>query len=394
MSFADHIKRRLDELEAAGTLRIPRELHGPQGPSLLLDGRRVLVFCSNNYLGLASDPRILQALGAALESTGAGSGASRHVSGTSTIHRAAEQRLAAFVDLPASLLFASGYAANLGAIQALVGPGDVVFSDALNHASLIDGCRLSRAEVYVYRHLDAGHLGALLERHCSTDRAALVVTESYFSMDGDIGALGAIEVLARKHGAGFMVDEAHALGVLGPSGFGLCAEQGAQPDILVGTLGKAFGLAGAFVAGQPDTVRLVENRARSFVFSTAIPPAIAAAAITATDIIEAANAERQRVTDLADRLRSGLRELGFRVTDGRGPIIPVHVGPPEATMQLSQALLEQGVFVHGIRPPTVPSGTSRLRVTVMATHSDDDVCAALDAFRAVRGMYHTIYNDT
>jgi 8-amino-7-oxononanoate synthase len=278
------------------------------------------------------------------------------------------------------LLFGSGYAANVGTIQALLGPGDAIFSDALNHASLIDGCRLSRARVHIYRHADPEHLSAMLRAHRPQARAALVVSESLFSMDGDVPPLRDIAALARSHEAGLLVDEAHALGVLGPEGRGLCTAEDVDADLRVGTLGKAFGLSGAFIAGDPEVLHLIQNRARSFVFSTAPPPALAAAAVAAADLVEEADAARATLRRHAARLREGLSASGYHVLDGAGPIIPILVGDAARTMALSGALLERGVFVHGIRPPTVPPGTSRLRVTPMATHSDEQIEAALDAF--------------
>lgn len=392
-AFEEHATRLLADLEAMDLLRAPREVAGSQGPILTVDGKRVVVLCSNNYLGLAGDPRLERALAAGLAEHGAGAGASRHVSGTSTAHRQAEQRLAAFVRLPRALLFATGYGANVGAIPALVGAEDAIFSDALNHASIVDGCRLSRADIHIFRHRDPEHLGALLASLRTKYRTALVVTESLFSMDGDCAPLRDFDSLCRRYDTGLYVDEAHALGVLGPDGAGLCTRDGVTPDVLVGTLGKALGLAGAFVAGRDSVVRLVENRARSYVFSTALPPAIASAAVTAADIVAGADGARARLSLLAARLREQLAGLGFRVGAGHGPILPVHIGPSAETMQVSRTLFELGVFIHGIRPPTVPAGTGRLRVTPMATHSDADLDAALEAFRRVAGLYQSIIRD-
>jgi 7-keto-8-aminopelargonate synthetase-like enzyme len=258
--------------------------------------------------------------------------------------------------------------------------GDAIFSDALNHASLVDGCRLSRARIYVYRHLDTDHLSWLLERHRSQHAAALLVTESVFSMEGDIAPLATLRALSLRHRAGMMVDEAHALGVLGPRGRGVCARDGIVPDLLMGTLGKSFGCSGAFVAGSPATVRLIENRARSYVFSTAPPPALARAIVTATDLVESADERRQTLQSHAALLRGGLQREGYRLLPGNSWIIPVVIGPPTTTMVLSAALAEHGVFVHGIRPPTVPAETSRLRVTPIATHTSIHLANALRAF--------------
>jgi 8-amino-7-oxononanoate synthase len=298
-------------------------------------------------------------------------------------HRDAEVAYADFVGTPAAVLFSTGYAANVGTVQALAGPGDVVFSDALNHASLIDGCRLSRAKVYVYSHRDPEHLESLLREHRPRSRRALIVTDSLFSMDGTTAPLRDLEVLARRFDAGLLVDEAHALGVFGPSGRGLAAAQGVEPDVLVGTLGKSFGVAGAFVAASEEVVSLIRNRARSFVYSTAPPPLLARAAIAALTLVRGADAARESLLSHADKLRSELRLLGFEVPDGNSQILPVLIGENDRTMQLSARLLDQGIFVQGIRPPTVPEGTARLRLTAMATHRPEHIDRAIDAFASL-----------
>lgn len=386
MDFDEHIRRALADLEERALLRNPRIVHGAHAAELELDGRSVLCLCSNDYLGLAADPRIAEAASAAMHQHGFGAGASRHISGTSVLHTQLELALASFVQLPAALLFATGYAANVGALQAVVGSGDAVFSDALNHASLIDGARLSRARVFVYGHRDLDHLAALLEQHRAAHAHAVVVSESVFSMEGSLADLRGLRALADRHRCGLLIDEAHALGVLGPQGRGLCARDGVRADLLVGTLGKAFGSAGAFVAGSRDAVRLIQNRARSFVFSTAPPPAQAAAAHAALELVLTADDRRERVLAHAARLRAGLHELGYRVAPGETPIVPVLIGPAAATMTLSSALLERGVFVHGIRPPTVPAETSRLRVTATALHTEAQIALALDAFAACKNL--------
>ncbi|HMI93225.1 MAG TPA: 8-amino-7-oxononanoate synthase [Polyangiales bacterium] len=378
--FHDAVHAALSELEHAGLLRAPRVIAGAQGPEVEIEGRRVLNLCSNNYLGLAGDPRLAAAAIHAIQETGIGAGASRQISGTGTLHRAAETRLAAFVGLPGSVLFSTGYAANVGAIPALVDPDALILSDRLNHASLIDGCRLSRARVLVYEHLDCDHIERLLRAHRAEHSTALLVTESLFSMDGDLAPLADLRALCDRYELGLYVDEAHAIGVLGPHGRGACADARVTADVLVGTLGKAFGVSGAFVAGTSPLVRLVENRSRSFVFSTASPAALAAAVIAATDAVEAADDRRAVLAAHAIHLRTRLEAAGYRVSRGTSAIIPVVIGDPVSTMRLSADLLAAGVFVHGIRPPTVAPGTSRLRMTPMATHSRDQLDAALAAF--------------
>lgn len=382
MSLDDHVRLTLDELRARGLLRSPFALEGADRAEAVADGRPVVVFCSNDYLGLAAHPELVATAQAGLAAHGLGAGASRLISGTHTAHRECERAMAAWVERPAALLFSTGYAANLGALGALLGPDDVAFSDRLNHASLIDGLRLSRARVHIFDHADPGHLEILLRTHRAEGRRALIVTDTVFSMDGDLAPLGALRELADAHDAGLYVDEAHALGVLG-GGRGACAEQGIRPDVLLGTLGKASGVAGAFVAGSESLRQLLENRARSYVFSTAPPPALAVAATRAAALILDADAERARVHAHAERIRAALRTAGWTVPGGRTPIIPLLVGDPARTMELSRRLLEEGYFVQGIRPPTVPEGSSRLRIVPTAAHTDAQVSGLLAAFSRV-----------
>jgi 8-amino-7-oxononanoate synthase len=383
MAFQTQIRDALSQLEAAGLLRRPLRISGPQGPEVEIDGRRVLCFCSNNYLGLANHPALVEASAASAHHDGVGAAASRLITGTMDSHRQAEVAFADFLGAPATVLFSTGYSANLGTIQALVGPGDAIFSDALNHASLIDGCRLSRATVHVYSHRDSDHLESLLRDHRSRSRRALIVTDSLFSMDGVTAPLRDIATLARSFDAGLLVDEAHALGVFGPNGRGLSAAMGIEPDVVVGTLGKSFGVAGAFVAASEAVVGLIKNRARSFVYSTAPPPMIARAAVAALQLVREADDARTSLLRNAELLRSGLRTLGFKIPDENSQILPVFIGNNERTMQLSAKLLDRGVFVQGIRPPTVPAGTARLRLTPMATHRPEHIERAIDAFASL-----------
>ncbi len=373
------------DLDRQGLRRRAREVDGPQGPRLMVDGREALCLSSNNYLGLAGHPEIAAAFTQAAAEDGIGAGASRLISGSMRAHREAEQALAAFVGLPAAALFSTGYACNVGTLQALATPNDVIFSDGLNHASLIDGARLSRARIVVYHHADPADLERKLRRERGAFGMALIVTESCFSMDGDAAPLIELAALARAHDAGLVVDDAHALGVYGPQGRGLCAALGVVPDVLLGTLSKAFGVQGGFVAAASPVVDLIRNRARSYIFSTAPPPALARAALAATRVVAAADGPRAQLMRHAKQLRRGLGDLGYTVLPGDGPIIPVIVGDPAPTMALSRGLLERGVFAHGIRPPTVPLGTGRLRVVPMATHTQLDMETALTAFAALRG---------
>ncbi len=384
VSLPDHLRSELAALESSGLLRRPVTLDGPRGAEVLLGEQPVLVFCSNDYLGLGADPRLVAACHAALDELGLGAGASRLISGTSPAHLAAEERLAGLVRQPSALLFSTGYAANIGALSTLIGRGDVAFSDRLNHASLIDGLRMSRARVRVYDHADTEHLESLLQEHRADGRRAWVVTDTVFSMDGDLAPLARLRALCEQHDASLYVDEAHALGTIG-EGRGLAHHLGVPVDALVGTLGKAAGIAGAFVAGAPELRTLLENRARSYVFSTAPPPMLAAVAQAAAAILESADAARARLREHADRVRRALRAQGWDVPiEGPSPIIPVRVGDPRRTMALSAALLERGIFVQGIRPPTVPHGTSRLRVVPTAAHEAHHIDALIEAFATTR----------
>jgi 8-amino-7-oxononanoate synthase len=370
------LEARLDELRSLGLHRRTRLVSGPQGPHVLLDGKPVLLLCSNNYLGLADHPRLRQAAADAAMRWGVGAGASRLVSGTMTIHRRLEERLAAFKGRESALVFGSGYLANAGTIAALARPGDVVFSDELNHASIIDGCRLSRADVFVYDHCDMEHLEwGIVE---AEGRGALIVTDGVFSMDGDVAPLAEIVDLAERYALRTMVDEAHGSGVLGPGGRGALAELGLenQVDVIVGTLGKALGSYGAFVACDEQMARYLVNAARTFIFSTALPPPAVAAALAGLDLLEQ---EPRRVEKLAANsaaLRQELEREGFDVGGSRTQIIPLVIGEAELAMRICEAALARGVFAQAIRPPTVPVMTSRLRLAVMATHREAELRGA------------------
>jgi 8-amino-7-oxononanoate synthase len=367
------VAARLEELRERGLYRRLRLIEGPQGPRVTLDGREVLLLCSNDYLGLAGDPRVREAAAEAALRWGAGAGASRLISGNMAPHRALEEQLAAFKGYERALLFGSGFLANTGTIQALAGPGEVVFSDELNHASIIDGCRLARATTVVYRHNDVEHLEALLRE--AEGRPALVVTDGVFSMDGDVAPIAELLEVARRHGARLMVDEAHATGAIGPGGRGAVAAAGlsGEVDVVVGTLGKALGSYGAYVCASGETVDYLVNRARSFVFSTAPPPPTVGAAAAALGVLEAEPERVERLRANAAALREALAAEGLLAPASTTQIVPIEVGEAEPTMELTERALERGVFAQGIRPPTVPEGSSRLRFTVMATHERGDL---------------------
>ena len=337
---------------------------------MTLDGRPVLLLCSNNYLGLAEDPIVRAAAAEAALELGAGAGASRLISGNMGAHTALEQHLAEFKGYPAALLFGSGYLANTGVIAALAGEGKVVFSDELNHASIIDGCRLAKAETFVYRHGDVEHLERGLREAGS--RAALIVTDGVFSMDGDLAPLPQLAELAARHDCRLMVDEAHATGAIGPGGRGSVAAAGLgdEVDVVVGTLGKALGSYGAYACADAETVDFLINRARPFIFSTAPPPPTVAAASAALGQLEAHPGMVERLRANAVVLRAGLAAEGLFAGGAPTQIVPVEIGDAARTMELCELALERGVFAQGIRPPTVPEGSSRLRLTVMATHTE------------------------
>jgi glycine C-acetyltransferase/8-amino-7-oxononanoate synthase len=345
-----------------------RTVDGAQGPRVTIDGAEVILLCSNNYLGLAEDPRVRAAGAQAYNDYGAGAGASRLVSGNMAAHERLERRLAGFHEREDALLFGSGYLANTGVIAALAQRGEIVYSDALNHASIIDGCRLAGAAIFVYRHRDPEHLRWALER--AQAPPSLIVTDGLFSMDGDIAPLEPLVELAREHRARLMVDEAHAVGTYGPGGRGAAAAAGVaeEVDVLTGTLGKALGGYGAYAALGRRLRELLVNSARPLIFSTGLPPAVAAAAEAALEVIEH---EPERITRLqrnAAVLRAGLLEEGLSIPGTGTQIIPVTLGEPARALEASARALDGGVYAQAIRPPTVPDDSSRLRMTVMASH--------------------------
>jgi glycine C-acetyltransferase/8-amino-7-oxononanoate synthase len=370
------VAERLEELRERGLYRRLRLIEGPQGPSVTLDGRPVLLLCSNNYLGLADRTEVREAAAEAAMRWGAGAGASRLISGNMEPHRQLEQRLAGFKGYETALLFGSGYLANTGTIAALAGRGEVIFSDELNHASIVDGCRLSRAETFVYRHGDPEHLAWGLRQ--AGERAALIVTDGVFSMDGDVAPLPELLALARRHRARLMVDEAHATGAVGPGGRGSVSAAGlsGEVDVVVGTLGKALGSYGAYACAGAETIDFLVNSARPFIFSTAPPPPALGAAYAALAILEAEPELVERLQANAATLRDALAGEGLSVGRSATQVVPIEIGDAETTMELCELALRRGVFAQGIRPPTVPEGSSRLRFTVMATHRPAELVGA------------------
>lgn len=372
-----------DELSALAARDLLRRLtthEGPQTATLTIAGRELINFGSNDYLGLAADPRLAAAAKQALDEEGCGSGASPLVVGHARSHERLERRLAEFEANEAALVFNSGFAANVGAITALVGPGDAVFSDALNHASLVDGCRLSRAAIHVYTHGDWRALEELLGKTTGA-RRRLIATDSLFSMDGDLAPLVELAGLAERHGCMLLVDEAHATGVLGRHGRGACELLGVERrvSVRIGTLSKALGCAGGFVCGRRPLIEWLVNRARTYVFSTALPAAIAAAAVAALNIVQDEPWRREQLLARSRWLAERLREQDWNVGPTESQIIPLVVGESRRALELSAALAERGLWAPAIRPPSVPPGAARLRISLSYPHGEEALEKLLNA---------------
>jgi 8-amino-7-oxononanoate synthase len=378
----DELAPELGRLQAAGLYRRRRVLGGPQQPRCLVDGRPMLAFCSNDYLGLANHPEVVAALCRGAERWGVGSGAAHLVNGHCAAHEALEEELAEFTGRPRALLFSTGYMANLGVISALAGRGDTVFEDRLNHASLLDGALLSRANLRRYPHGDTAALG----RMAAEDPPRLIATDGVFSMDGDLAPIPALARIAREAGAWLLVDDAHGLGVLGREGRGTLDHLGLDAravPILMGTLGKALGTFGAFVAGSEELIETLVQRARSYIYTTAAPPALAEATRTSLAIVRREAWRRERLQTLIRRLRAGAAQLGLPLADSSTPIQPLMAGSAARALAWGQALESAGILVTPIRPPTVPEGTARLRITLSAAHTESDVDRLLDALGAL-----------
>ena len=365
-----------EELAALDTLALRRRrrvVDSPCAPELVVDGRRILAFSSNDYLGLANDPALVAAAQEGARLYGVGAGASPLITGHMAPHARLERRLAEFTGMERALLFSTGYLANLGVVPALTSRGDALFSDRLNHASLIDAARLSRAELHVYPHLDLAALEAALA--ATRAKRKLIVTDAVFSMDGDLALLPGLLQLAERHDAWLLVDDAHGFGVLGPQGRGAVAHFGlASPRLLLmGTLGKAAGAAGAFVAGAENAIEWILQKARSYIFSTAEPPLIAHALLTGIDLIEQGDARRRHLAGLIAQLRNTLKLRRWRLLPSDTAIQPLLIGDNAETMDVANKLFARGIWVPGIRPPTVPAGTARLRIALSAAHSGNQV---------------------
>ncbi|HUN54461.1 MAG TPA: 8-amino-7-oxononanoate synthase [Smithella sp.] len=390
------MKMFLDELERikkSGLYRQMKYLQSPQQPYVKIEGKDYLMLSSNSYLGLCNDPRLKQAAREAIEEYGIGSGGSRLTTGSYEVHKKLENEIAAFKGTQAALLFNTGYMANIGAISSIAGKDWVIFSDRFNHASIIDGCRLSGAEIVVYEHCDAADLEK--KAHSRRGKRALIVTDGLFSVDGDVAPLPEIVQVAKKYNMLLMVDDAHATGVLGENGGGTADYFSLQNeiDIQMGTLSKALASEGGFIAGNRDLIDYLANKARSFIFSTALSPATVAVSLKALEIVQAQPCLRQSVMSNSVWFRKRLKEAGFHIMDFPTQIISIVLGQPELTVNFSNRLMEKNIFVSAIRPPTVPQGTGRLRINMMATHTIDDLARAIDSITFV-GKEIGILKDT
>ncbi|WP_311968754.1 8-amino-7-oxononanoate synthase [Pseudomonas baltica] len=373
------LRARLDERRAADLYRQRPLLQSPQGPQVVVDGQALIAFCNNDYLGLANHPEVIKAWQAGAERWGVGGGASHLVIGHSGPHHALEEALAELTGRPRALLFTTGYMANLGTVTALVGQGDTVLQDRLNHASLLDAGLLSGARFNRYLHNDAHSLSARLDKAVGD---TLVVTDGVFSMDGDVADLPALAKVAKARGAWLMVDDAHGFGTLGANGGGVVEHFGLSQDdvpVLIGTLGKGFGTAGAFVAGSDDLIEALVQFARPYIYTTSQPPALACATLKSLELLRTEHWRREHLARLIAQFRHGAEQLGLSLMDSFTPIQPIMIGSSARALRVSKMLRERGLLVTAIRPPTVPNGSARLRVTLSAAHSEAQVQLLLNA---------------
>jgi len=380
----DWIEKDLAHIRDKNLYRALTELGTGQSPEITIDGKRYILLASNSYLGLSVDPGVVEAARRALGKYGTGSGGSRLVSGSTDLHRELEERIASFKNTEAAIIFSSGYLANIGTISSLVSEGDTVYSDELNHASIIDGCRLSRADVRIYRHLDTGHLESLLMSDGARKGKRLIVTDTVFSMDGDLAPLPSLAGLSERFGCMLMVDEAHATGVLGRRGSGATEHFGVEDEVpvVMGTLSKAIGSLGGYIAGSRELTDFIRNRVRSYIFDTSLPAASLAASIAAIDIIENEPGRREHLWRLIKIFKSGLMDIGLTVLPSDSAIVPVLIGGAEPALEFAAALRENGVYTPAVRPPSVPEGMCRIRATLMAGHTEEHVGLALRAFKS------------
>ena len=388
----DWIGQEIDALKTAGLYNHIRTLGSPQGPWLIVEGKRVLNFCSNNYLGLANHPKLIEAAAAALHKYGVGPGAVRSIAGTMEIHTELEQRLAKFKGVEAAIVLQSGFSANTAVIPVLVGKEDLILSDALNHASIIDGSRLSGASIERYTHADVADLERMIKENAGTYRRALVITDGVFSMDGDMAPLDKIYEVTKRYGIMLMVDDAHGEGVVGRGGRGIVDHFGlhGKVDVEVGTLSKAFGVVGGIVAGSAKVIEWVRQRGRPFLFSSATPPADVAACIASVDLLESSTELVDRLWENARYFKAALKEMGLNTGSSVTPITPVMLGEAPLAQQFSRELFAESVFAMSLGFPTVPQGKARIRVMISAAHSRDDLDQGLAAFEKVAKKLNVI----
>lgn len=385
MSKTDWIQQEIDSLKSQGLYNTIRTIGSPQGAWLTVDGKKVLNFCSNNYLGLANHPALTAAAKRATDEMGVGPAAVRSIAGTMTLHVELEKRLAKFKGVEAAITFQSGFTANLATVPALVGKEDVIFSDRLNHASIIDGCRLSGAKIIAYEHNDVKSLEEQIQANLKNYRRALIITDGVFSMDGDIAPLPDIYEVAKKYDILLMVDDAHGEGVLGKGGRGIVDHFGlhGKVDVEVGTMSKAFGVVGGMVAGKSVIIEWLRQRGRPFLFSSAVTVPDAAACLAAVDLLEDSTQLVDKLWDNAKYFKSEMKRLGFNTGVSETPITPIMLGEAPLAQQFSRELFEAGVFAMAIGYPTVPQGKARIRVMISASHSKDDLDQGLEAFKSV-----------
>lgn len=377
----------IEELKGAGLYRELKSISGPIDAEVSIDGRKVILLSSNNYLGLTTHPKLKEAASLALQAYGTGACASRLIAGNMEVHEDLEKRVARFKGCQSALLFSTGYMANIGAITSLAGENDLVLSDELNHASIIDGCKLSGARIEVYPHKDVRKIKEILAKEVMSypmnlSKKKVIITDGVFSMDGDIAPLPEIMEVANHYSATLIVDDAHATGVLGKDGKGTAAYFGIEGENLIhmGTFSKALGSLGGYIVGQKTVIEYLRNKARSFMFSTALPPSVCASSIAAIDIIKDEPWIRKRLWDNVTKFKQGLESFGYNTLGSQTQIIPILIGDTNLTMEFAKAIFERGIYAPGIRPPTVPNKKSRIRTTLMASHTDEQIERALDIF--------------
>jgi 8-amino-7-oxononanoate synthase len=379
VSFNDELENRLSHMKEKGLYRTLKTMQSAPGTEVDIDGRKQLVCSSNNYLGLSNDKRLIRAAQDAIETFGIGSSGARLTTGNTSLHEQLEKKLASFKKTESALLFSSGYLANIGVLSSIPGKGDVILSDQLNHASMIDGCRLSRAHTVIYEHVNMVDLKQKLEATGQYERR-FIVTDGVFSMDGTLAPLPEIMKLAEKYKAYVIVDDAHATGVLGKTGGGTSEHFHVQPDIIIGTLSKAVGTEGGFVAGSRILIDFLRNHARTFIFQTSMSPAICAASYTALEIIEKSDEKRSRLFAAVGEITKGLKGMGFNVKGGMTPVVAVLIGSSTKAVSFSQSLQSKGIYASAIRPPTVAEGQSRIRITITSEYKDNEIERILDSF--------------